>query len=155
MKRSKNAVLVAAGHDRADKSLFFHGEQFHCKLSAQDTSGDLCVYDTIRKKGGPPLHYHHHQDEWFFVLDGEFLFQVGEDTFRLAKGDSILGPRTVPHAFASLGDMGRLMIIYQPAGTMEKFFADGSRLMNGSANDWQDLHRAHGMEIVGPPLKTD
>jgi hypothetical protein len=41
------------------------------------------------------------------VLDGEFLFQVVEDTFRLTKGDSILGPRTVPHAFASIGDFLR------------------------------------------------
>ena len=88
------------------------------------------------------------------MLDGEFLFQVGEDTFRLTKGDSILGPRTVPHTFASIGDIGRLMIIYQPAGTVEEFFAEGSRLMNASPGDWQALHRAHGMEIVGPPLKV-
>ena len=88
------------------------------------------------------------------MLDGEFMFQVGEHTFRLTKGDSILGPRKVPHAFASLGT-GRLVIIYQPAGTMEAFFAEGSRLMNGSPEAWQVLHRAHGMEIVGPPLKTD
>lgn len=153
MTRSRKAVQVAAGQDRLGKPLFFHGEQFHCKVSAQDTSGDLCVYDTIRKKGGPPLHFHHHQDEWFFVMNGEFLFQVGDDTFRLTKGNSILGPRTVPHAFASIGDMGRLMIIYQPAGTMEEFFADGSRLMKASPEDWQALHRHHGMEIVGPPLK--
>jgi mannose-6-phosphate isomerase-like protein (cupin superfamily) len=96
-----------------------------------------------------------HQDEWFFVLDGEFLFQVGENTFRLAKGDSILGPRTVTHAFASLGDTGRLMIIYQPAGTMEKFLCRWQPIDDGSPKDWQDLHRAHGMEIVGPPLKSD
>jgi hypothetical protein len=83
---------------------------------------------------------------------GEFLFQVGDDTFRLTKGDSILGPRTVPHAFASFGNTGRLLIMYQPAGTMEVFFSDGRRLMNGSP---EALHRSHGMEIVGPPLKTD
>ena len=41
MKRSK-AAQVATGHDRAGKPLFFHGEQFHCKVSAQDTGGDLC-----------------------------------------------------------------------------------------------------------------
>ena len=155
MKPLRQAVQVAAGSDRFGEPLPFHGDIFHCKVSAKDTDGGFCIYETVRKKGGPPLHYHHSQDEWFFVLDGEFLFQVGEDSFRLTAGDSILGPRRVPHAFASTRDTGKLMIIYQPAGMMEQFFADGSRLIHGSPEDWQALHRAHGMEIVGSPLKIE
>jgi hypothetical protein len=53
MKRSRKALQIAAGHDRIGKSLFFHGEQFDCKVSPRDTGGGLCVYDTIRKKDGP------------------------------------------------------------------------------------------------------
>jgi mannose-6-phosphate isomerase-like protein (cupin superfamily) len=155
MKQLKRVKQVAAGDDRFGKSLAFHGDLFHCKVSAKDSGGSLCIYDTVRKKGGPPLHYHHSQDEWFFVLDGEFLFQVGEDMFRLTAGASILGPRMVPHAFANIRDAGKLMIVYQPAGTMEQFFADGSQLINAVAADWQALHRTHGMEIVGPPLKVE
>ena len=68
MHRLDKAVQVSAGHDRFGKPLpYVVGEYFHCKLSAADTGGNLCIYDTIRmKKGGPPLHYHHDQDEWFF-----------------------------------------------------------------------------------------
>jgi quercetin dioxygenase-like cupin family protein len=47
---------------------------------------------------------------------------VGEDVFRLNAGDSVFGPRNVPHAFANVSDTGRLMIVYQPAGTIEQFF---------------------------------
>ena len=156
MNRVKTGVSVPVGNDRFGKPLLFVGGHFHCKVSAQDTSGDLCVYDTIRtKKGGPPLHYHHHQDEWFFVRDGEFLFHVGEDRFRLTTGDSLLAPRKVPHTFANISEPGTLMIVYQPAGTIEQFFLDGGKLLHPTSDDWQALHRAHGMEIVGPPLTLD
>ena len=156
MQRLAKAVQVAADSDRFGEKLLFANGRFDCKVSAKDTGGNLCVYDTIRtRKGGPPLHCHHNQDEWFFVRDGEFLFQIGEDKFRLKAGDSILGPAKVPHAFANISNTGVLMIVFQPAGTMEQFFLDGSRLTNPSQDDLQALYRAHGMEIVGPPLRVD
>jgi mannose-6-phosphate isomerase-like protein (cupin superfamily) len=153
MARLSNAVQVAADSDRFGKELLFLNGRFDCKLSATDTSGALCIYDTIRtKKGGPPLHYHESQDEWFFVREGEFLFQIGEAAFRLTAGDCIFGPRKVPHAFANISETGKLMIVYQPAGTIEQFFLDGSQLTNPTPADWQALYRKHGLEIVGPPL---
>jgi mannose-6-phosphate isomerase-like protein (cupin superfamily) len=150
------AAQVSAGDDRFGEELLFLNGRFDCKLSARETNGDLCIYDTMRtEKGGPPLHLHHDQDEWFFVREGEFLFQIGEDNFRLKAGDSIFAPRKVPHAFANVSDTGKLMIVYQPAGTIERFFLDGSRLANPSPADMQQLFRANGMEIVGPQIKVD
>jgi mannose-6-phosphate isomerase-like protein (cupin superfamily) len=150
------AVRVAADNDRFGGGLFFLNGRFDCKLSAKETNGDLCIYDTMRtEKGGPPLHYHHIQDEWFFVREGEFLFQIGENMFRLEAGDSIFAPRKVPHAFANVSDTGKLMIAYQPAGTIEQFFLDASRLTNPSPPDMQRLFRANGMEIVGPAIRLD
>jgi mannose-6-phosphate isomerase-like protein (cupin superfamily) len=26
-----------------------------------------------QKKGGPPLHLHHDVDEWFYVIEGDYL----------------------------------------------------------------------------------
>jgi mannose-6-phosphate isomerase-like protein (cupin superfamily) len=156
MGRLTKGVQVNAGNDRFGEALLFLNGRFDCKVSARDSGGGLCIYDTIRtSKGGPPLHFHHLQDEWFFVREGDFLFQVGADTFQLTAGDCILGPRKVPHAFANISDTGKLMIIYQPAGTIEQFFLDGSRLRNPTPSDLQALYRAHGLEIVGLPLKVD
>jgi mannose-6-phosphate isomerase-like protein (cupin superfamily) len=153
---SSKAITVAAGDDRFGEAVRFINGRFDCKVSARDTNGDLCIYDTIRtEKGGPPLHVHHAQDEWFFVREGEFIFQVGSDTFRLKAGDSLFAPRKVPHAFANVSDTGRLMIAYQPAGTIEQFFNDGSLVKNPTPSVMQDLFRAHAMEIVGPPIKVD
>ncbi len=159
MHRLDKAVRVSAGHDRFGKPLpYVVGEYFHCKLSAGDTGGNLCIYDTVRvKKGGPPLHYHHDQDEWFFVREGEFLFKVGDDNFRLTAGDTLFAPRKVPHTFANISERGVLMIAYQPAGTMEQFLRDASELLskNPTTDEWHALCRVHGVEIVGPQLKVD
>jgi mannose-6-phosphate isomerase-like protein (cupin superfamily) len=149
-------IPVGAGEDRFSKAVLFINGRFDCKVSAKDTNGELCIYDTMRtEKGGPPLHVHHAQDEWFFVREGEFIFQVGEDTFRLKAGDSLFAPRKVPHALANVSDTGKLMIAYQPAGTIEQFFQEGSRVKDPTPAVLQELFRAHAMEIVGAPLKVD
>ena len=84
------------------------------------------------------------------------MFQVGDDTFRLGAGDSVFGPRKVPHAFANVTETGTLMIAYQPAGTIEQFFLDGSLFTAPpTPTELQALYSKHGLEIVGPPLSLD
>ena len=71
-------------------------------------------------KGGPPRHVHHEQDEWFYVIQGEFAVEIGEDKFRLKPGDSLFAPRKVPHVFACISNEPRTLItVVSPAGTSE------------------------------------
>jgi len=51
-------------------------------------------------------------------------------------------------------DMGRLLIAFQPAGSMEEFFA-ATAAMNGmpSPHELAPLFAQHGMTVVGPPLR--
>ena len=81
---------------------------------------------------------------------GEFRFQVGDELHLLKAGDLIFGPRKVPHAFVNLSETGRLLIAFQPAGTMEAFFAAG--LLDPMSEEFRQLNREHGVEVVGPPL---
>ena len=37
-------------------------------------------------------------------MEGEFIFEIGQERFTLKPGDSLLGPRKVPHAWAHVGD---------------------------------------------------
>lgn len=95
----RKAVKVDARKDRSGRALQFSNWRFDCKVSAEDTAGAYCIYDTARTaRGGPPMHVHHSQDEWFLVRDGEFKFVIGDETFQLKPGDTLLGPRGVPHA---------------------------------------------------------
>lgn len=158
-RRAAKAIFAAVNTDRCSNSLDYLNARLDCKISAKDVGGDYCIYDTVRTApGGPPLHIHYDQDEWFFVCEGEFIFQVGDEKFRLTAGDSVLGPRKTPHAFANVSETGRLLILYQPAGTIEQFFRDSQNLSKASSptlDAWQAIARRHRMEIVGPPLKLE
>lgn len=131
---------------------FLNGK-FLLKVSGADTRGGLCVYDTLRSEpGGPPMHVHADQDEWFFVTEGEFVVVVGDATHGLGPGDSVLGPRGVPHAFRNISRTGRIVVAFQPAGSMETFFEKGSALMPITPPAFAELSSHHGMTVVGPPL---
>ncbi len=135
------------------------GGQFDRIVSAEDTEGDLLIYNTVRQeKGGPAFHLHHEQDEWFYVVKGEFIVKVGDDTFTLKPGDSAFAPRKIPHAFAKVNEgEGQVLILFQPAGSMEDFFKQMSKLGSSIPQDQErtlkELWETHGMQVVGPPLK--
>jgi mannose-6-phosphate isomerase-like protein (cupin superfamily) len=153
----KKGILVKAGQDRFGKSLTYLDARFDIKVSGKDTEGRCVIFDTIRNgKVGPTLHVHDDCDEWFFVMDGAFKVQVGEETFRLTAGDSLLGPMGVPHAFVKTSDgPARLMLMHQPAARMEEFFYKASQLVNPTLADRQALIVQYGMRVVGPPLTPD
>lgn len=157
--RPNKGFKVAANKDRHQEELLIMGGKFDCKVSSKDTDGDLLIYDTVRQeKGGPAFHVHHHQDEWFYVIKGDFIVKVGDETFTLTAGDSAFAPRTVPHAFAKTSEgEAQMLVAFQPAGSMEDFFVQMSKFGKTiPANQEQvlkDLWKTHGMEVVGPPLK--
>ncbi len=157
-ERTNHGFRVGSQQSRDDGLLAIMGGTFELKVSAKDTGGDLCIYDTVRStKGGPPLHLHHFQDEWFYIIRGEFLAKVGDEILRLNPGDSAFAPRRIPHTFAMTSDgEGQMLVLFQPAGRMEAFFREMSRIGKGvSASQgipkslWEDC----GMELLGPPLK--
>jgi mannose-6-phosphate isomerase-like protein (cupin superfamily) len=156
--RSNKGFEVEAGKDRFQEELLIMGGQFDCKVSGKDTDGDLCIYDTLRQeKGGPALHLHHNQDEWFYIIKGEFIAKIGDDLLHLKAGDSAFAPRKIPHAFAKISEgEGQMIILFQPAGSMEDYFKQVSKLggsIRDQAHGSSDLMKTHGMEVVGPPLK--
>jgi len=155
----KKGFKVEGHKDRYEEELLIMGGQFDCKVSSKDTNGEWLIYDTYRhEKGGPALHVHHQQDEWFYVISGEFIIKVGDDMFNLRAGDSAFAPRKIPHAFAKVSDgPGQMLVLFQPAGAMEDFFSQMAKLGPSIPKDQEKnlkhLWHAQGMEIVGPPLK--
>jgi len=155
--RVEKGFKVEAGKDRFDKSIsLLEGDTFYTKVSSKDTAGDLYIYESTRiKEGGPALHYHTEVDEWWYILQGEFIIKVGEETYNAKAGDSVFGPRKVPHAFAKIGKSeGKLLMLFQPAGKMEEFFkalSEGwpSKL---SADKQDAFRKEHGIVRVGLPL---
>ena len=40
-----------------------------------------------------PLHVHEREDEYFFILEGEHVFQIGEETLQVGPGGFVVAPR--------------------------------------------------------------
>jgi quercetin dioxygenase-like cupin family protein len=126
------------------------------KVSGKDTNGDLAIFEqtSISQGRGTPLHIHLFQDEVFYVIDGEYYFQVGEDKFRLTIGDSIFLPRKVPHAWTQVSGKGKMTVTFQPAGKMEEFFVTMSGLKEEPTTEQiAQIFADNDMKVVGPPLK--
>jgi len=159
-KIAPQAVQVAAGQDRfRENELMIWGMiPLSTKVSSKDTEGRFYLFEhTNMGKGGPPRHIHYAQDEWFYAIRGEFAMEVGDERFRLKPGDSLFAPRMIPHAWAHIGDQpGTLMTLVSPAGTFETFIRDTARLPNlPTPEEVEKAFAAHGMKVVGPPLRVD
>ncbi|GAB3019476.1 hypothetical protein GCM10027185_15840 [Spirosoma pulveris] len=128
------------------------------KISGSDTDGGLAIFEqtSLSPKRGTPLHVHPDQDEVFYVIEGAYYFQVGDEKFNLKAGDSIFLPRNVPHAWTQVADKGKMIVVFQPAGKMEDFFVSLAGMDHDpSPEEIARLFKDNQMQIVGPPLKVD
>jgi quercetin dioxygenase-like cupin family protein len=143
---------VEAGHDRLGETHSLGFSTILFKVLPRETGDNLFVIEhKDLGHGGPPVHFHLHQEEWFYVMEGEVLFQVGDTRLTLRAGESLLGPRGIPHGFVGLGEKPAHMIIaFSPAGKMEAFFREAT-VPNGPKMD-APLFARFDMQYVGPPL---
>lgn len=152
---SDSVLRVAAGEGRFGEHRPLGVSIIHFKVTPQDHEGVLILENTFHARGGPARHLHYDQDEWFYAAEGEFVIEVGQERFNLKAGDSLLAPRRVPHVWAFVGEgRGRMLISFLPAGQMEAFFREATQASAMLAQD-PALWRAHGMELVGPPLPLE
>jgi len=158
---SPKGFKIQAGEGRLHGHLQLKGVNANIldvKVSGKDTNGDLAIFEqtSLSQGRGTPLHVHPAQDEIFYVLDGEYAFQVGDDKYRLQTGDSIFLPRQVPHAWTQVSPKGRMMVTLQPAGKLENFFVTMAALKTEpTQEEVAQIFAANEMKVVGPPLKVD
>ncbi len=156
--RAEKGFKVKAGEARFGVHFKMKGvtlNNLDIKISGSDTQNDLAVFEQtgLTPNGGPPLHIHPFQDEWFYVIDGEYLFQVGEEKFQMAAGDTIFLPRNVQHAFVQLTEKGKMIVSYLPAGKMEAFFMVTDKWTSPpSKEEVAKVFADHDMKVVGAPL---
>ena len=159
--RTKEGFKVNAGEARFGKHYKMKGVTLNTldiKISGTDTENDLAVFEQIglTPNGGPPLHIHPFQDEWFYVTEGEYLFQVGEDKYQMTSGDTIFLPRNVQNAFIQLSEKGKMIVSYLPAGKMEEFFQVTDQWTSPpSKEEIAKVFEDHEMKVVGNPLKIN
>ena len=94
-------------------------------LSGRDTGGAYCLLEVSLAPGmAVPRHTHTREDEVYFVLAGELEVTVGEKTFVLGPGDTLLAPRDIPHALRNSGNIANhYLLIFSPSGFEEFIMA--------------------------------
>lgn len=160
MERSKG-FKATAGEGRIHGHIQLKGVNSNVidiKISGKDTNGDLLVFEqtSLSQGKGTPLHIHPLQDEIFYVLEGQYYFQVGEEKYHLAAGDSIFLPREVPHAWTQVSATGKMSVVLQPAGKLENFFITMAALASPpSKGELEKIFADNEMQVVGPTLKIE
>jgi DNA-binding transcriptional MerR regulator/quercetin dioxygenase-like cupin family protein len=160
---------VPAGKDRFNEQIKLGGpggEPNDCKVSGKDTDGAMCVFEFTGTSGGLP-HRHHDQDEWIYVVEGEFEVHVGNKRIHLRAGESIFLLRRVAHMWGCVsGKPGKIINVYQPAGKMEQFFRKLGKPPKDlitveqmvqktytveQVKSMRHLFEVHGMTLLPPP----
>jgi quercetin dioxygenase-like cupin family protein len=133
------------------------------KISNEDTNGEYGLLDITAPPGhGSPWHVHPDEDEWFYVLEGEFTVYLGDQRLSLSPGSFAFGPKGVRHTFiAEPPHGGRTLIGFQPFH-FEGFLREvgepaAERALPPPLEAPPDLDRLlpigarNGMQILGPP----
>jgi quercetin dioxygenase-like cupin family protein len=156
---TKQTVVVRCGETRGAEPLYILGETMLVKLSSADTDGSYAIMENVTPpQGGPPLHRHGREDESFYVIEGEFLFEVDGKQMRASTGCTVFAPKGTVHTFQNIGEKdGRLLVIVQPAG-LDLFFEELSGAMRGIAQPEMSkivpIAHKYGLELLGPPLRA-
>ncbi|MET0496432.1 MAG: cupin domain-containing protein [Actinoplanes sp.] len=125
-------------------------------LRSEQSAGHVSVMENVVRAGsaGPPLHRHDF-DEAFYMLEGELVFQIGDERFTRHAGELAFAPRNVTHALANHSDAdARYVLVCTPAG-LERHFARAAAAAEGvEPPDWA-LQPSPEITVVGPQLARE
>lgn len=119
----------------------------------------------VRYGDSPPLHVHYEEHELFYILEGEFRFQIGDENFRRHAGQAILAPKGIPHSYRVESPAGGHCTVTMSGGDFEGLVRSIGRPPEHAGlpepsgpptpEQVQALAKAaleHRIEVVGPPL---
>ena len=107
-----------------------------------------------------PRHLHFDQDEWLYIVSGEFHFEVGDKRCELMSGwlsvrraeshmDGYLQAEGQAHSSTSTNLLERWRSFFKEVGK----FNDGVKIHEAlTLEQLSKLFRDHGMDMVGPAL---
>lgn len=118
------------------------------RVPAAASGGAFTLFEEVPPLADTPLHVHEREDELFYVLDGEHVFQIGDEEFRVGPGGFAFGPRGIPHSQRRVvPGAGRLLILATPGG-LEGFFrelADAHEVGTLGPDAYATASKSHGI----------
>jgi quercetin dioxygenase-like cupin family protein len=122
------------------------GARFTIKLTGEATGGELSLLEVEVPAGySAPLHVHHGEDETFVILDGDVTFEVGGERIETGPGDTVFGPRNIPHRFDS--EQGARMVWVLTPGGFDEMVREASDPAN--QDRLAEVVQKYGNELLG------
>lgn len=116
----------------------------------EQTGGALGLFrQTIVPKSGPPAHIHRGEDEFFYVVSGEFNLKLGDRIVNVPARSIVFVPRGTVHTFQNVGTEPGVLLVGVTPGGFEKMFEERQGV---DTETNRTLMKMHSMEVVGPPL---
>ena len=130
------------------------GDEVTVKATASDTGGAMTVLETVVPAGaGPPRHVHTRESETFYVLEGDFEFEVDGQKTNASPGAFLIAPPNLPHSFRNVSDRpGKLLVVVQPGG-FEEFIEKFASLPTDQPPDMAkmaEIGAEHGLTFLPP-----
>ena len=120
-------------------------------LATRDqTGGSLGLFrQTIAPQSGPPTHIHQAEDEFFYVVSGEFKFKLGDKVMSVPPKSVLFIRRGTAHAFQNAGTQPGVLLVGVTPGGLEKMFEEWQGVDKETT---RALMKMHNVEVVGPPI---
>jgi mannose-6-phosphate isomerase-like protein (cupin superfamily) len=147
-------LALARGEGR---TVHVMGEEITIKIASVETGGAFTVIEgRTRPLHGPPLHRHQDQDEWWYVVEGEYRFEVDGEEIFAGPGATVFAPRGSRHTFQNIGtSAGHTIATFVPGG-VDLFFEElEAAVPRGAVPDpvrLLPICQKHHQELLGPPL---
>jgi len=121
-------------------------------LATRDQTGGSVglIRQTVAPRSGPPTHVHQTEDEFFYVVSGEFRVKLADRIVSAPTQSVMFVPRGTAHTFQNVGAKPGVLLVGVTPGGFEKMFEERQGV-NAETN--RALMKTHNMEVVGPPLK--
>ena len=144
---------------REDVSSFWLVDSLWSVLATADTTGGaLSIMDQVMPRGsGPPPHIHPRLHEYFYLLEGDISYQLGDEVLSASAGAFVSVPATTVHGFAVGSETARVLNLYTPGGFIEQISELGTpatelRLPREgdqvpASDDTQDAYLRHAAEL--------
>jgi mannose-6-phosphate isomerase-like protein (cupin superfamily) len=148
------------------QQLWFLNTLVTVRVRHDEGEDGMSVLERLAPHGdSPPLHIHQTEDEIFHVLEGQLRVRAGDAEVRIGAGETILGPKRVPHTYRVESHEGARWLVITMRGDFERFVRALSRPAERpelpaaqgpptpeQANAFAAAAREHGIVLVGPPL---
>jgi quercetin dioxygenase-like cupin family protein len=143
-------VISPGGAQRLSGPMGREADIVEILATRERTKGAFGIFRIeIAPQSGPPAHIHRGEDEFFYVLKGQFQFKLGDQLVDAAAGSFIFLPRDHLHTFQNIGaETGLLLVGVTPAG-LEHLFVERQGV---DMETQQALFKKYGVDVVGPPL---